>query len=280
MPKAASLWPVAAAIHGGIMGRLSVLTIKTCVTWIAMIAAIAVVGHAMAGVLTPDAVPSSSTFAWHMSGHTAPSWSGLSDPFIHVLVFLARQKFFVMPVLILGSVFIGITFGLRNSKGWLIIPLGIAFAVLNLSFGTEISDALIYHFGAEGRATITGSHSTGNVYNDHNVRSYDVLIKKADGTVVEAGFEDDDFNVYPSHNATIYPGVGDQFKVRYLEHFPQDFVILGEDDSPWAHEMRCEKLGDVRAEAEAKLKFAPDISSYRKAVDAAVQAETAAGCTQ
>ncbi len=73
-----------------------------------MIAAIAAVEHAMADVGTPDVAPSSSIFAWHVSGHAAPSWSGLSDPFIHALVFLARQTFFVMPVLILGSVFIGI----------------------------------------------------------------------------------------------------------------------------------------------------------------------------
>jgi len=263
-----------------VMGRFSVLTIKPCVTSVAMIALVAVARHAAAGPLATQAVPSASTFAWHASGHAAPSWSALSDPVIHMIAFLARHRFIFMPVLTCGSVLLGALFGLRRSKGWLLIPLGVGVAVLNMIFGTEISGALIYHFGAEGQATISGSHATGDVYNNHNVRRYDVLIKKADGSVVEAQFEDDDFNVYPSHNETIYPGEGDQFNVRYLEHFPQDFVILGEDGSPWARAMRCEKLGDVRAEAETKLKFAPDISAYQKAVAAAVQAESVAGCTQ
>jgi hypothetical protein len=262
------------------MGRLSVLTIKPCVTSVVMIVAFAAARHAAADALVPQAAPSASTFAWHVSGHAAPSWSALSDPIIHVVAFIARHRFILMPVLICGSILLGALFGSRKSKGWLLIPLGVGLAVFNMIFGTEVSGALIYHFGAEGQATISAAHATGDVYNDHNVRRYDVLIKKADGSVVEAGFEDDDFNVYPSHNETIYPGEGDQFNVRYLERFPQDFVILGEDDSPWAHEMRCEKLGDARAEAETKLKFAPNISSYRKATEAAVQAEAAAGCPQ
>lgn len=91
--------------------------------------------------------------------------------------------------------------------------------------------------------------------NDHNVRGYDGLIKKLDGTVVQAGFEDDDFNVYPSHNETIYPGGGDQFNVRYLEHFPQDFVILSEHGSPWAHENAMREAPRVRAEGgEAQMR--------------------------
>lgn len=262
------------------MRRLSVPAIKRClakryITWIVLIAAVAMAGHAMA-----HAVTAPSGLDWPMSAHAAPSWSAFSDPVLHFIAFLAQHRFIFMPVLICGAILLGIAAGFRKAKGWLIIPLGIGLAVFNLIFGTEISGMLIYHFGAEGRATITGAHATATIYNNHDVRSYDVLIKKADGGIAEVGFADDDFNVYPAHNATVYPGSGDHFNVRYLEHFPQDFVILGEDDSPWAHEMRCEKLGDARAEAEEKLKFAPDIASYRAAVDTAVKAEAGAGCTE
>jgi hypothetical protein len=269
------------------MGRLSVRPIRQCVTLIVMIMAAGAIGHAAAEAVAPGAVPSVSTFTWHVSAHAAPSWSAFSDPVIHVVAFVARHRFSLMPLLICGSILLGIILGRRRSKGgrkskkaWLLIPLGVGLAVCNLIFGTAVSGALIFHFGAEGQATITASHATGDVYNNHDVRRYDVLVKKADGAVVHVGFEDDDFNVYPSHKETIYPGAGDQFNVRYLQRFPQDFVILREDDSPWAHEMRCERLGDARAEADERLKFASDQPSYRTAANTAARAEAAAGCTQ
>jgi hypothetical protein len=149
-----------------------------------------------------------------------------------------------MPVLIVGSLLVGGFFSTnspKSSKPAIIgyqpeppkrrhfiglIPLGICLAVLNLIFGDYLSGVLIYNFGTEGRAIITGSHPTSTQYNDHNVVGYDVLIKTADDHIVETGFEDDDFNVYPSHNETIYPGVGDKFNVRYIQHSPKNFVIL------------------------------------------------------
>ncbi len=66
--------------------------------------------------------------------------------------------------------------------------------------------------------------------------------------------------------------------MRYLQHFPKDFVILGEDDSPSRHAVRCAKLGTARSQAERKLNFAPDVQAYRAAFEAAKRAEASAGC--
>ena len=246
--------------------------------------------------VTPGPAPDPAAFAWHTSGHDAPAWSWLADPIVHVMAFMSSYRFLMMPVLIgsgillatLGSsrkpprstspMVIGYEPAPRRSWRWVRAPLLIGTAVGNLMFGTWISGILVNVIGAEGQATITGSHGTGTVYNSHHVRAYDVLIRTADGRTIESGFEDDDFNVYPHHNATTYPGKGDEFNVRYLQHYPGDFVILGEDDSPWAHSLRCNRLAGTLDKAERKLRFAPDISSYREAASAAKTAETAAGC--
>ena len=246
--------------------------------------------------VTPGPAPVPAAFAWHTSSHAAPSWAWLGDPIVHVLVLMASYRFLLMPVLI-GSGILFATLGSsrkpprssspmvieyqpipRRSRRWIFAPLLIGVAVGNLVIGTWISGILVHMIGAEGQATITGSHGTGTVYNSHHVRAYDVLIRTADGRTVESGFEDDDFNVYPHHNATAYPGEGDEFNVRYLQHYPSDFVILGEDDSPWARGLRCSRLASAREKAERKLRFAPDVVSYREAVSAAGKAETDAGC--
>lgn len=246
--------------------------------------------------VTPGPAPAPAAFAWHTSGHTAPSGAWLGDPIVHVLVLMASYRFLLMPVLIgsgvlfaaLGSsqkpprsnspMVIGYEPAPRRSRRWVFAPLLIGIAVGNLVFGTWISGILVYVIGAEGEATITGSRGTGTVYNSHHVRAYDVLIRTADGQTVESGFRDDDFNVYPHHNATTYPSEGDEFNVRYLQHFPSDFVILGEDDSPWARGMRCSRLAGIRYKAERKLSFAPNVASYREAASAAGKAEIDAGC--
>jgi hypothetical protein len=95
---------------------------------------------------------------------------------------------------------------------------------------------------------------------------------------VETSFEDNDFNVYPSHNATAYPGRGNMFNVRYIRSSPTNFDILGEDGSPWAHGLKCARLASTRSQAESKLEFAPDVTKYKDAVDTARDAERNASC--
>jgi hypothetical protein len=137
---------------------------------------------------------------------------------------------------------------------------------------------LIYHAGVAGSAIVTASYETDVQYNRHDVRGYTVLIRTAEGRVVETGFEDDDFNGYPPHNATTYPARGDVFTVRYLKHAPRTFVIVADDDSPWAHGLRCYVLGRTVSDATAKAHFAPEDASYKEAYARAISAAKQAGC--
>lgn len=145
----------------------------------------------------------------------------------------------------------------------------IVATILNLIFGHWAAVNLIHAFGASGQAVVTDRYATGTVYNSRRVYGHHVLLRLADGTTRESSFRTDTFNIYPWHNAVTYPGTGDRFNIRYLPHFPAAFIILTNDDSPWALGSRC---GDLEAEAErtsTAADFAPSDAKYRaQAVDA------------
>ncbi len=230
--------------------------------------------------LPPDPVvagpiPPPPPVVWQPLMRGAPAGNALIDPLLHASTWLARWRFLALPVAIVLPLLLR---GLGLFRFVWPIPLFILLGVANLLFGTELNSLLIYRFGAAGRATITGSYATSTQYNNHNVRGHNVLIRTADGQVVETSFEDDDFNIYPPHNRVTYPGQGDEFSVRYVQTWPKDFIIVADDDSPWAHGLRCAQLRRDVAEAGDKRGFAPDSADYRKAYTAAVAAARAGGC--
>jgi hypothetical protein len=180
----------------------------------------------------------------------------------HVIYFFATSKFLT---LFLAIVVVPVVVGLsvwkrRLAKYYAVLPV-LAFA--NLFFGTDIAAHIVHGNGEKGSATITGSYDTSTVYNDHNVVGYHVLLRTAEGKVVETSFEDDDFNIYPPKNSVVYPGTGDRFTVYYLRSFPKDFVIVDNDDSPWATALRCGRLRNEVREANAKYEFDRSNANYR-----------------
>ncbi|MGC1304963.1 MAG: hypothetical protein WA840_21540, partial [Caulobacteraceae bacterium] len=203
---------------------------------------------------------------WTPPAHPAPAVSVLIDPVLHLMYLLAKYRFFVLPLAIFGPLLLSsIMKGAVTAKGrtyksplpWL-LPLCIVYGVLNLVVGTGVVVRLINSWGVSGAATITGTYPTGSQYNNHDVVGYKVLIRTPSGKLIDTRFEDDDFNVYPPHNATTYPDVGSVFTVRYLQHFPKDFAILANDGSPWATAMRCSRVNAILSEAEQKAGFSRD----------------------
>ena len=91
---------------------------------------------------------------------------------------------------------------------------------VNFIFGSYFNSKLIYLAGEPGAAVVVGSYNTSSQYNNHDVVGYHVLINTIEGKTIQTSFEDDDFNVYPSHNSVTYPQQGGHFNVRYLKHFP------------------------------------------------------------
>jgi hypothetical protein len=184
----------------------------------------------------------------------------------HVIYFIATSTFLVLfatfgilPILFGLSVWKA---GTRHLKYYSII---LVLAFLNIFFGTDIAVNTVHAFGEKGSATITGNYGTSTIYNNHDVVGHHVLLKTADGKVIETSFEDDDFNIYPPKNGVVYPDVGDHFTVYYLRRFPQDFIIVDNDDSPWATALRCGRLQKEVQEANAKYEFDRSSAGYRTA---------------
>jgi hypothetical protein len=217
---------------------------------------------------------------WTPPAYEGPAGSELYDSVLAVLAFTARNRFLMMVALVFGPVLLAVLLPGQHKPGRRagLAGVGVALGIVNLIFGTSIAAVLIYHAGVAGSAIVTASHATAVQYNNHDVRGYTVLIRTAEGKVVETGFDDDDFNVYPPHNATIYPAKGDVFTVRYLKHAPQTFVIVADDDSPWAHRLRCDVLRKAVSDATAKADFAPASIDYKEAYGRAVTAAKQAGC--
>jgi len=184
------------------------------------------------------------------------------------LLFLAANHRFLLLVAAIGA------FALPKTLRvfvWL-------FAFLNIFFGTYVSSFVIDTVGATGRAQVTSTYGTSTFYNNHNVVGYNVQIKTADGSIVETSFEDDDFNEYPGSNTFVTPGPGDKFNVRYLPSFPRDFVIITNDDSPWARGLACSSLQQSVSEAERKYEFGDRAPAYRSPYVDAIEAAIAGGC--
>ncbi len=227
--------------------------------------------------------PQPSASQWTPKPHNAGPLANMVEPLVALVAWMASWRFFLIPIVIVGSLFAGARTApatpARTRRWWRPSSIAtIGLAALNISIGPWLSGLLVYHLGRSGSAVITGTFATSTQYNNHDVVGYHVLIRAADGKVMNTSFEDDDFNVYPSHNATRYPGADDRFTVRYLPHFPSRFVIVSDDDSPWAKGLRCGGLESDAEQARRKRDFAPGDAGFAKAAGAAQAAFKAAGC--
>ncbi|MEQ5841766.1 hypothetical protein N0A02_20235 [Paraburkholderia acidicola] len=275
-----------AALHGSdvaVVRAETPATISNHPAWSARLEALALGAagahvHASANANSNAGASAGETTTWHPAAHAAPAIGVTLAPLVHVLWALIRWRFFVPPALV-ALIFIAGAFlkGVRRHFGWS-VPLVAVLAVVNIIFGPDLGVRLIYRMGEQGQGAIASTYGTSTRYNNHRVIGYNVLLRTADGKVVETTFEDIDFNVYPPHNSTFYPHEGDEFTVRYVAGFPGDFVIVSDDDSPWAKRMRCRVLTRDAFAAQEKQRFAPDSAAFRDAAKAADQALQAAGC--
>jgi hypothetical protein len=204
------------------------------------------------------------------------------DVIAHLVYEAAIHRFLLMSILLPSVILCGVFFGVSSSGlTRMITSLFIALAILgffNVFLGPSIAASVLYSTGEPGTGKVVGKYATGRQYNNHNVVGYNVLIKTPDNRVVETSFDDDDFNVYPPANAERYPSVGDVFTARYLPSFPKDFVIVSNDDKPWAKAIRCRELGAALHEAKSKYEFETESPSFRARYVDAIQSYIGAKC--
>lgn len=145
-------------------------------------------------------------------------------------------------------------------------------------FGSWLTNPLIYHNGETGEGIVTGQYRTSDAYNYQQVIGYNAVIRTAGGSVVRTSFRSDSFNVHPSANEVRYPQAGERFNVRYLPAHPEDFVIIADDDSPYARGLRCGDLLQELAAAARASNFAPGDAALARSRDLALSAARAGGC--
>ena len=191
---------------------------------------------------------------------------------VYILHLIFAHPFAYMVVaVVFPIVMANITKGPKNNfQRGLYINLFIGIP-LNFIFGHAINSRLIYAVGKPGKAEAISSYQTSTRYNNHNVVGYRVLIRAQDGKVIQTGFADDDFNVYPSHNSVSYPQQGDRFNVRYLEHFPGSFIIITNDDSPWTLALQCGGWNHQLNEARSKFEFDKSNQQFKNAYIKAIK---------
>ena len=155
---------------------------------------------------------------------------------------------------------------------------GVLLLLLFGLFGEWLMNPLIYQYGETGEGVVTGEYRTASMWNQEPVIGFNVVIRKADGGIVQTGFRSDSFNVYPPANEVRYPTAGMRFTVRYLPVHPEDFVIVTNDNSEWARSLRCGDLLQALASAARAASFAPGDSGLAQARDTALAAARAGGC--
>lgn len=220
---------------------------------------------------------------WRPPANAGAIASPLAAWLLHLALMALRHGFLLLFAGILVPVAVGVLLtrtthdaGPRRSRIAWGLPV-VGALVANLVFGDALASRLLHRFGTSAAATVTGNYATSVQYNSHDVVGHHVLLRGADGRAVATSFEDDDFNVYPPHNATDYPGIGDVFTVRYLQRFPDDFTIVADDGSPWARARRCGALVEAQAQAGERAGFS-HAAEDRAAWQAAARTASAAGC--
>jgi hypothetical protein len=144
--------------------------------------------------------------------------------------------------------------------------------------GPTIVSKLIHLSGSAGEGVITDEQQTSEMYNSQYVSLLSAVLKTRTGQVVETSFKDSDFNVWPTDNVTRYPSIGQHFTTRYLPGYPDEFVIVSDDDSDYAKSLRCGNLNSALASARKRNTFAGSVPVFQRRLAEAERAAQAGGC--
>jgi len=139
------------------------------------------------------------------------------------------------------------------------------YSNINIFLGHTLAGNLINSIGEKGTAVTVSIRQTNNQYNDYWIMEYSVIIETKEKDKFETTFEDADFNLYPKPSqGYYYPVVGEKFSVRYLSSNPKAFVIITDDDSPYAKRLKCDYIKNQYNEAFQKYKFDSTNTKYKE----------------
>lgn len=144
------------------------------------------------------------------------------DTLIHFVYQVTHHN---VPVIILAVLlfFIALVHRKLLAIGILILIL----AVLNVLFGHQLTNYLVYTYGKNGTALVTGIEKTNRVHNYQPVMEYRVFIHTDNRKKISTTFKSNDVNVYPVPKTEYaYPRPGVPFAIKYVNTYPDIFVIV------------------------------------------------------
>ncbi|WP_223652428.1 DUF3592 domain-containing protein [Hymenobacter psoromatis] len=200
----------------------------------------------------------------------------------HLVYWYSTHALYCMPVaaVLIPAVLLGtrsLPAGVQQALTGMVIGLAV-LTFFTIFAGSWLAGWLVYRVGETGQGEVVSTYATSVQYNNHDVRGHHVLLRTQTGQTVATSFEDDNFNVYPPANSVNYPDVGEKFTARYLPAYPQDFVIITNDNSPYAHGKQCAALLDSLQEARRTHEFDLTIAASKQAYRALIHRVIARGC--
>nr|WP_299338505.1 hypothetical protein [Allomuricauda sp.] len=207
--------------------------------------------------------------------------------FVELLYVLVRNRFVFLVVVVFLIVITRISAQFKKDPGLKrkILSRASSFllliSLLILIFGSEYTNGLIYDYGQIGEGVIVDKGKTGDVYNEEPIIRFQTLIKTTAGATVQTTFDSNHFNLYPSlEDSYAYPDVGSSFTVKHLKRNPKVFVIVTNDDSPYASDLRCSELFRKLRAAKSKLDFNPDDEEFRRQYESYAEAYFSSHCNK
>jgi hypothetical protein len=139
--------------------------------------------------------------------------------------------------------------------------------LFKLAKGSILVGKLIYKAGDTGSAYTVSIKDTNTCTQGsmRYIQEHSIILETKDGIKYETTFRDVGTNIFPDpKNRLGLPDIGEKFSVKYLKNYPKVFVIISDDDSPYAKNLRCMHLRKVYYEAKQILECDSMNSDYKE----------------
>lgn len=133
-----------------------------------------------------------------------------------------------------------------------------ALAMLNTFLGGRLNALYLDAVGEQAQAVIVEARQTSNLYNDHYVWRYEVVLRTAAGDDVSPALHSHTLSAWPLDGTASIPAPNQPFTVKHVPGFPRN-ILIPADQSPHG-------IASQRVEmAASKLRFSPDSTEFRAA---------------
>lgn len=145
-----------------------------------------------------------------------------------IFYFLTRHSLLAMPLFVVLGLVVSFIFAQwRRHKGWYVLVLPFFLVGQANVFTAHIWNALfLERFGTDGTGVITQAAPTASTLNHQPIWHYVARLTTADHQNLTAAFDTLSASIYPIRNAILIPAPGQEFAIRYIPGFPENFVIM------------------------------------------------------